>query len=92
MTTIRAYSCRPAGAEWHLVVFAATSRRARLLGFRADPGVSEFIEWRARRFPEADGLYASEAVWTDASDAPEWVRAEAEGLWWELDEWMETLP
>lgn len=80
---VRAYSCRPAGAEWHLVVFAATARRARLLGFRADPGVSEFIEWRARRLPEADGLYASEAAWADASDAPPWVRAEATGLWQE---------
>lgn len=86
MTThrgIRAYSCRPAGAEWHLVVFAATCRRARLLGFRADPGASDFIEWRARRLPKADGLYASEAAWADASEAPQWVRAEAAGLWQE---------
>lgn len=81
---IRAYSCRPAGAEWHLVVFAATGRRARLLGFRADPGVSEFIEWRARRLPEADGLYASEDVWATADDAPPWVRVQAEGLWQEV--------
>jgi hypothetical protein len=81
MRSVRAYSCRPAGEEWHLVVFAATARRARLIGFLADPGVSEFIEWRARRFPEADGLYASEAAWADASDAPEWVREAAAGLW-----------
>jgi len=81
---IRAYSCRPAGAEWHLVVFAATGRRARLLGFRADPGVSEFIEWRARRLSEADGLYASEDVWVTADDAPPWVRVQAEGLWQEV--------
>ena len=80
---IRGYSCRPAGAEWHLVVFAQNARRARLLGFRADPGVSEFIEWRARRLSEADGLYASEAVWTHEGDAPEWLRAAAAGLWQE---------
>jgi hypothetical protein len=92
MSSVRAYSCRPAGAEWHLVVFAATGRRARLLGFRADPGVSVFTEWRARRLPEADGLFASEAVWTDASEAPEWVRTEAAGLWQELDEWLEGQP
>lgn len=81
--TICAYSCRPAGAEWHVVAFATNGRRARLLGFRADPGVSEFIEWRARRLPEADGLHASETVWVDAGDAPESVRAEAAGLWCE---------
>lgn len=81
---IRAYSCRPAGAEWHLVVFAATGRRARLLGFRADPGVPEFIEWRARRLSEADGLYASEDVWVTADDAPPRVRVQAEGLWQEV--------
>lgn len=80
---VRAYSCRPAGADWHLVVFAANARRARLLGFRADPGVSEFTEWRARRLPEADGLFASEAAWAHADDAPEWVRIEASGLWQE---------
>jgi hypothetical protein len=83
MREIRAYSCRPAGAEWHLVVFAATAQRARLLGFRADPDVSEFIEWRARRLPGADGLYASEAVWATADDAPTWHRIEAAGLWGE---------
>lgn len=83
MRSIRAYSCRPAGADWHLVVFALTGKRARLLGFQADPGVSEFTEWRARRFPEADGLYASEAVWASAEDAPEWIRVEASGLWQE---------
>ena len=82
--SIRAYSCSPAGAEWHLVVFAATGRRARLLGFYSDPGVSEFTEWRARRFPEADGLYASEAVWAHHLDAPEGVRAAAAGLWQEV--------
>ena len=85
MSAVRAYSCRPSGAEWHLVVFASTARRARLLGFRADPGVSDFTEWRARRLPEADGLCSSEAAWTDASEAPEWVRAEASGLWQELE-------
>jgi hypothetical protein len=92
VSTVRAYSCRPVGAEWHVVVFAATSRRARLLGFRSDPGVSEFIEWRARRLPDADGLFASEAAWTHADDAPEWVRTEAAGLWQELDEWLESQP
>lgn len=80
---IRAYSCRPSGAEWHLVVFALTGQRARLLGFRADPEASEFIEWRARRLPEADGLYASEDVWASADDAPPWIRVQAEGLWQE---------
>ena len=79
--SIRAYSCRPVGAEWHLVVFTATGRRARLLGFYSDPGVSEFTDWRARRFPEADGHHAGEAVWVDPSDAPEEVRAAAAGLW-----------
>jgi hypothetical protein len=54
-----------------------------LLAFRADPGVSEFTEWRARRLPEADGLYASEAVWVTADDAPTWHRVEAAGLWGE---------
>ena len=82
---IRAYSCRPAGAEWHLVVFAANGKRARLLGFYSDPGVSEFTEWRARRLPEADGLFASEAVWAHAADAPKWLRAAAAGLWQEVD-------
>ena len=84
--SIRAYSCRPAGAEWHLVVFAATARRARLLGFRAGPSGEDdnFIDWRARRLPEADGLYASEAVWTHADDAPECARAEAARLWQEM--------
>ena len=81
MRSIRAYSCRPVGAEWHLVVFATTARRARLLGFQSDPGASEFIEWRARRLPNADGLYASEAAWVDADDAPPWVREAAAGLW-----------
>lgn len=92
VTIIRAYSCRPAGAEWHVVVFATNGRRARLLGFRADPGVSEFIEWRARRLPKADGLHASETVWADASDAPESVRTEAAALWQPLEEWLEGLP
>jgi len=84
--SVRAYSCRPAGAEWHLVVFAATAGRARLLGFRAGPSGEDdsYIDWRARRLPEADGLYASEAVWTHAADAPEWARAEAAGLWQEM--------
>ena len=85
-TSVRAYSCRPAGAEWHLVVFAATGKRARLLGFYSDPEQdSDFIEWRARRLPEADGLYPSEAAWAHAADAPESVRAEAAGLWQEVD-------
>jgi len=84
-TSIRAYSCRPAGAEWHLVVFAATGKRARLLGFYSDPGASEFKEWRARRFPEADGLHASEAAWSHADDAPEGVRTKAAVLWSEVD-------
>ena len=83
MREIRAYSCHPAGAEWHLVVFAATARRARWLGFRAGPSGEDdnYIEWRARRLPEADGLYASEAAWATADDAPTWHRIEAAGLW-----------
>lgn len=85
--SIRAYSCSPFGAEWHLVVFAATASRARLLGFRAGPsgGDDNFIDWRARRLPEADGLCASEAVWTHADDAPEEVQAKAAGLWQEME-------
>ncbi len=81
--SIRAYSCRPAGAEWHLVTFAATGRRARLLAYRAGPSGEDdnYIDWCSRRFPEADGLHASEAVWTHAEDAPEGVRAAAAGLW-----------
>jgi hypothetical protein len=68
------------------VVFAATGKRARLLGFYSDPEQdSDFIEWRARRLPEADGLYPSEAAWAHAADAPESVRAEAAGLWQEVD-------
>jgi hypothetical protein len=78
---IRAYSCRPVGEDWHLVVFAASARRAKLLGFRNDPGDCEWTEWRVRRLPEADGLYASEAVWVQPSDAPEWLQAAAAGLW-----------
>lgn len=84
---IRAYSCRPVGADWHVVVFAANARRARVLAWRkspSDPDGDLFIDWRARRLPEADGLYASEAVWTQAEDAPEWVRAAAAGLWQEV--------
>lgn len=85
MREICAYSCRPAGAEWHLVVFAARARRARLLAFRAGPSGEDdnYIEWQARRLPEADGLFASEAAWTTADDAPTWCRAEAAGLWGE---------
>jgi|688.fasta_scaffold303922_2 hypothetical protein len=81
--TIRAYSCRPFGAEWHLVVFAATANRARLLAFRAGPSGEDdnYIDWRARRLPEADGLYASEAAWVHADDAPESVRKRVAGLW-----------
>ena len=84
--SIRAYSCSPFGAEWHLVVFAATARRACLLAFRAGPSGEDdnYIDWRARRLPEADGLYASEAVWTHADDAPKWVHAEAARLWQEM--------
>ena len=89
MAEIRAYSCRPAGAEWHVIAFAATGQRARVLAFAADPGCSDFIEWRARRFPRADGMYASEAVWVHADDAPEWHRAEASGFWQELNARME---
>ena len=85
-TSVRAYSCRPTGAEWHLVVFAATGQRARLLGFYSDPeSDSDFIQWSARRLPEADGLCVSEAVWTHAADAPEGVRTKAAVLWSELD-------
>ena len=84
--SIRAYSCHPAGAEWHMVVFAATAKRARLLGFRAGPSGEDgnYIDWRARRLPEGDGLYASEAAWICADDAPEPVRAAAAGLWQEM--------
>jgi hypothetical protein len=66
-----------------MVVFAATGKRARLLAYRAGPSGDDdnYIHWRARRFPEADGLYASEAVWTHANDAPEWLRAAAASLW-----------
>jgi hypothetical protein len=86
MTAIRAYSCRPFGAEWHLVVFADTGQRARLLGFYSDPeSDSDFIQWRARRLPEADGLCANEAVWTHAGDAPEEAQAKAALLWSEVD-------
>ena len=85
--SVRAYSCCPVGAEWHFVVFAATANRARLLAFRAGPSGEDdnFIDWRARRLPEADGLYASEAVWTHADDAPESVRKRAAGLWLEME-------
>lgn len=72
---MRAYSCRPAGAEWHVVVFAENARRARLLAYRHDPGVSVFVEWRARRLHRADGMVASEAVWIGENDAPAWVAA-----------------
>jgi hypothetical protein len=68
-----------------LVVFAANGKRARLLGFYSDPEQdSDFIEWRARRLPDADGLHASEATWSHAEDAPEGVRAAAAGLWQEM--------
>lgn len=80
---IRAYSCRPAGAEWHVIVFASCARRARTLGHQYDPGVSTFVEWRARRLPQADGLFSSEAVWIDANDAPTSIRIEASALWQE---------
>lgn len=85
--SIRAYSCSPFGAEWHLVVFAATAGRARLLAFRAGPSGEDdnFIDWRARRLPEADGLYASEAAWIHAADAPECVRADASSLWRDVE-------
>ena len=85
--SIRAYSCRPAGAEWHLVVFAATAGRARLLGFRAGPSGEDdnYIDWRARRLPEADGLLASEAAWTHADDAPDCLQAVAASLWREVE-------
>jgi len=83
--TIRAYSCHPVGAEWHVVVFAPTAKRARLLGYRKGPSGEDdnYIDWRARRLPEADGLQASEAVWICADDAPESVQEEADvaGLW-----------
>ena len=86
MTAIQAYSCRPSGAEWHLVVFADTARRARLLGFYSDPeSDSDFIQWSARRLPGVDGLCVSEAVWTHAGDAPEDVQAKAALLWSEVD-------
>jgi hypothetical protein len=57
-----------------------------LLAFRAGPSGEDdnFIDWRARRLPEADGLYASEAAWTYADDAPEEVQAKAAGLWSEM--------
>lgn len=81
--TVRAYSCSPGGDEYHLVVFADTGRRARYLAFLSDPGESEFIDWRCRRFPCADGLYASEVAWVDASDAPAWHQSEAKSFWCE---------
>ena len=83
----RAYACRPAGADWHLVAFAATGKRARFLAYRAGPCGEDdrYLDWRAHRLPEADGLHTSEAVWICADDAPEVVRAEAAELWQELD-------
>ena len=83
----RAYACRPAGADWHLVAFAATGKRARFLAYRAGPCGDDdaYIDWRVHRLPEADGLHASEAVWICDDDAPEVVRAEAAELWQELD-------
>ena len=83
----RAYACRPAGAEWHVVVFAATGNRARVLAYRAGPCGEDdnYLDWRVHRLPEADGLHASEAVWTHAADAPDWLQAAAAELWRELD-------
>lgn len=86
--SVRAYSCRPVQAEWHVVAFAATARRARLLGFRVGPSGEDhdsYIQWRARRLPEADGLCSSERAWTHALDAPESVRTEAAALWQEVE-------
>ena len=70
-----------------MVVFAATGKRARLLAYHAGPSGDDdnYIDWRARRLPEADGLYASEAAWIHHYDAPELVRTEAAGLWQEVD-------
>jgi hypothetical protein len=84
---IYAYSCRPAGAEWHLVVFAATGNRARLLAYHAGPNGKDdsYLDWRVHRLPRADGLHAGEAAWTCAADAPEPVRAQAAELWQEED-------
>ena len=84
---IRAYACRPDGAEWHLVVFAATGKRARFLAYRAGPCGEDdsYLDWRVHRLPEADELHTIEAVWIHADDAPEAVRAQAAELWQELD-------
>jgi hypothetical protein len=80
---IRAYSCNPAGVEWHIVVFATTAKRARLIGFYAGPSGENdnYIHWRARRLPEADGLCLGEEAWICAEDAPECLQEDAAGLW-----------
>jgi hypothetical protein len=80
---IQAYSCRPTGAEWHIVVFTATAKRARLLGFYAGPSGEDddYIHWRARRLSAADGLCLNEKAWICAEDAPEQLRLKAAELW-----------
>lgn len=74
---IRAYSCFPKDADFHVIVHAANGPRARRLcveqcSIDSDAGEPplEINDWIARRFRAADGLSTSETIWIDPGDAP----------------------
>jgi len=77
---IRAYSCHLNETNCRLVVFASDWHRATVLAVLYAK-YFQFIHWKTRRLPAADGLSSEEAVWLCADDAPEHVRSVAATLW-----------
>jgi hypothetical protein len=81
----KAWDCFPSdGDPYRLVAFADTRNQARCLALREDPGDTGFLHMRARRFPIADGLAPSGAVWIGPADLPPELRHRA-GEFWDLE-------